>query len=71
MQGMVNGIMAKTKGAMMADAIESLVPDVPLRSVPSHEGGCYTLAFDRSVSHPQQPSMLWSEVCCCVWSLRQ
>lgn len=46
-QGMVNGIMAKTKGALMHGAIESLIPDVPLRSVPSHDGGCYTLAFDR------------------------
>ncbi|KAK9903907.1 hypothetical protein WJX75_000087 [Coccomyxa subellipsoidea] len=46
--GMVNGIMAKTKGALMHGAIESLIPDVPLRSVPSHDGGCYTLAFDRS-----------------------
>ena len=46
-QGMVNGIMAKTKGALIHGAIESLIPDVPLRSVPSHDGGCYTLAFDR------------------------
>ncbi|BDA45707.1 Autophagy-related protein 16-1 [Coccomyxa sp. Obi] len=46
--GMVNGIMEKTKGALTHGAIESLVPDVPMRSVPAHEGGCYTLAFDRS-----------------------
>lgn len=46
---MVNGILEKTKGTLSHGAIESLVPDVPMRSVPAHEGGCYTLAFDRCI----------------------
>ncbi len=46
---MVNGILEKTKGNLAHGAIESLIPDIPMRSVPAHEGGCYTLAFDRCI----------------------
>ena len=50
LQGMVNGLMDRTRGggAVASGPIESLVPDVPVRTLPgAHEGGCYTLAFDR------------------------
>lgn len=44
----MNGLMDQTRGGAVASGpIEALVPDVPLRSVAAHEGGCYTLAFDR------------------------
>ena len=46
---MVNGILEKTKGTLAHSAIEALIPDTPMRSVPAHEGGCYTLAFDRCI----------------------
>ena len=50
-QGIMNGLMDKTRagtgGAIASGPVEALVPDAPLRSVPAHEGGCYTIAFDR------------------------
>jgi hypothetical protein len=30
----------------------SVVPDRPLRSVHAHDGGCYTVVFDRLVTYP-------------------
>jgi len=50
-QNMVNGLVEKTRGHMSPTSIESVVPDAPLRTVGAHEGGAYTLAFDRS-AHP-------------------
>ncbi len=47
MQNMVNGIVEKTRGHISHISIESIVPDAPLRTVSAHEGGAYTLAFDR------------------------
>ena len=46
---MVNGIVEKTRSHITPSSIESIVPDAPLRTVSAHEGGAYTLAFDRSV----------------------
>ncbi len=54
----MNGLMDKTRagtgggGAVAAGPVEALVPDAPLRSVPAHEGGCHTLAFDRRAGPP-------------------
>ena len=78
-QGMVNGLMDRTRGAgggasagasvsgaVASGPIEAQVPDVPLRAVPAHEGGCYTLAFDRRAGPPCWGlglSMLSSYVC--------
>ena len=47
----MNGLMDRTRGGAVASGpIESLVPDVSVRTLPgAHEGGCYTLAFDRRV----------------------
>ena len=47
MQNMVNGLVEKTRGHMSPVSIESIVPEAPLRTVSAHEGGAYTLAFDR------------------------
>ena len=48
-QNMVNGIVEKTRSHITPSSIESIVPDAPLRTVSAHEGGAYTLAFDRLV----------------------
>ena len=47
MQNMVNGLVEKTRGHISPVSIESIVPEAPLRTVSAHEGGAYTLAFDR------------------------
>lgn len=47
LQNMVNGLVEKTRGHMSPVSIESIVPEAPLRTVSAHEGGAYTLAFDR------------------------
>ena len=46
-QNMVNGIVEKTRSHINPASLESIVPDAPLRTISAHEGGAYTLAFDR------------------------
>ena len=52
MQNMVNGIVEKTRNHISPTSIESIVPDAPLRTVSAHEGGAYTIAFDRYARPP-------------------
>ena len=57
---MVNGIVEKTRNHISPTSIESIVPDAPLRTVSAHEGGAYTLAFDRYARPPLPVLSLYS-----------
>ena len=66
---MVNGMVEKTRNHISPASIESVVPDAPLRTVSAHEGGAYTLAYDRyprpavgMCTTPLNPSSVWNKV---------